>query len=73
MESIELLGQLERAQKAVVDGETDIRCQRDLIFRLERAREDASAARALLETLIKRQAERLENLGYVIRQFPEKE
>ena len=70
MESVELSKQLERAQKAVADGEIDVRCQRNFIFRLERAGKDTSEAHALLQTLTRRQVERLENLGHVIRQFP---
>jgi hypothetical protein len=70
MDSTERTERLERARRAVAEGEAQIERQRALIAHLEKTREDASAAHALLDTLVKRQAERLENLGHVIREFP---
>jgi len=71
MESAELANRLESARKAVAEGEVQIQRQRDLIARLKEAGEDTDKARAVLKTLAKRQAERLENLGYIMRQFPQ--
>jgi hypothetical protein len=69
MESAELAERLERAQRAVVEGEAHIQRQRSLIARLENAGEDTCAARALLKTLLKRQTERQKNLALAVRQF----
>jgi hypothetical protein len=69
MESAELAWRVERARRAVAESETDIRCQRDLIFRLERAREDTTEARALLNVLLERQAARQQNLSVLVRQL----
>jgi hypothetical protein len=69
MDSAELAWRLERARNAVAESETDIRCQRDLIFRLERAREDTTEARALLKVLFERQAVRQKNLSVIARQL----
>jgi hypothetical protein len=71
MDSVGLADRLGRARRAVAEGETQIQHQRDLIVRLEEAGEDASDARALLTTMLKRQAERQNNLALVIRQFPQ--
>jgi hypothetical protein len=69
MESAELAWRIERARRAVAESETDIRCQRDLIFRIERAREDTTEARALLNVLLERQAVRQQNLSALVRQL----
>jgi hypothetical protein len=70
MESAELVWRLEKARRAIADGETDIRAQRDVILRLKHAGEDAGAARALLKALLQRQAQRRKNLAFIIRQSP---
>ena len=70
MESAELAERLEKTQRAVAEGEAHIQRQRNLIARLEEAGDDTSEARALLKTLVKRQAERQQNLALAIRQFP---
>jgi hypothetical protein len=70
MESAELAERLEKAQRAVVEGEAQIQRQRSLIARLENAGEDTSEARALLKTLLGRQTERQKNLALAIRQSP---
>jgi hypothetical protein len=70
MEIAELTERLERARRAYAEGETHTQRQRDSIARLEQAGEDASEARALLKTLLERQAERQKNLADIIRQFP---
>ena len=70
MESVELTELLGKAQRAVVEGEAQIQRQRSLIARLEEAGDDTSEARTLLRTLLKRQAERQQNLALAIRQFP---
>jgi hypothetical protein len=72
MESAELVSRFEKARRAIADGETDIRYQRDIILHLKHAGEDAGAARALLKTLLQRQAQRRKNLAFIIRQFPPK-
>jgi hypothetical protein len=69
MESAELALQLEKARRAVTEGETHIRRQRDLVFRLERAGKGTTEARALLQTLLQRQTQRQENLAFIIRQI----
>src|SRR5689334_23352930 len=68
MESAELAERLEKTQRAVAEGEAHIRRQRNLIARLEEAGDDTSEARALLKTLLKRQAEREQNLALAIQQ-----
>ena len=70
MDGTELTERLERARRAVAEGETQIEHQRALIVRLRRTGEDISEAHALLDTLVKRQDERLQNLGFVLREFP---
>jgi len=70
MDSAELAQRLERAQRAVAEGETHIQRQREHIARLEKGGEDPAEARALLKTMLKRQAERQSNLATVIREFP---
>jgi hypothetical protein len=68
MESAELVWRLEKARRAIADGETDIRRQREVILRLKHAGEDAGAARALLKTLLQRQTQRRKNLAFIVRQ-----
>jgi hypothetical protein len=68
MESAGLVWRLEKARRAIADGETDIRRQRDVVLRLKHAGEDAGAARALLKTLLQRQTQRRKNLAFIIRQ-----
>jgi hypothetical protein len=71
MDSAELLTErLDRARRAVAEGETQIERQRVLIARLEQAGQDISEVRTLLDTLAKRQAERIHNLTAVMREYP---
>ena len=70
MERAELVRQLEKARKAVTEGETQIRRQRDLVFRLERARTDTTEANALLRVLLERQAQRQRNRAVLELEFP---
>jgi hypothetical protein len=70
MQSAEKADRLERAQRSVAEGESQIHHQRDVVFRLEEAGDDTTDARGLLEILIKRQVERLANLAASMREFP---
>ena len=70
MKRAELADRLERAQRSVVEGETDVERQRDVVADLENAGDDTTEARALLDIMLKRQAERLRNLAEVMRQYP---
>jgi len=70
MERAELVRRLERARRAVTEGETQIRRQRDYVFRLERAGKNTTEAQALLRVLLERQAQRQRNLALVELQFP---
>ena len=65
MDRADLTEQLEKAAAAVSDGEALIEHQRPLIARLDKAAEDTSEARALLDTLVKRHS-----LAFAIRQYP---
>ena len=69
LDSTESAERLEKARRAVAEGETIMQDQRDLLARLENLGVDTSEARAVLDTLAKRQAGRLENLAYLMRQF----
>lgn len=68
-ELAELAERLEKARRAVAGGETDMHYQRDVIARLKKAKVNTSEARAVLDTLAKRQAERVESLAYIMRHF----
>jgi hypothetical protein len=70
MDVAELSEWLARAQRAVEQGEAHIQRQRAVIARQEMARQDATDARALLKTLLERQARRTEHLALLMRQFP---
>ena len=70
MESAELAWRLEKARRAVTEGETQIRRQRDFIYRLERGAKDTTEARAVLKTLLERQTQREKNLDVMIKQLP---
>ena len=72
MDGTEQTKQFEKASRAIAEGEAQIERQRDLIARLKQAGEDTSEANALLDTLVKRQAERLQSLGSIMRWFPSK-
>jgi CRISPR/Cas system-associated endoribonuclease Cas2 len=70
MQSAELAAdRLERAQRSVAEGESQIHDQRDLVVRLEEAGDDATIARGLLDILLKRQIEQLANLAAHMREF----
>ena len=71
MEIATLADRLERARRSVAEGDANIQHQRDLIARLKEAGEDTGEARLELDALLKRQAERQQNLAMVIRQFPD--
>ena len=71
MEITELADRLERARRSVAEGQANIQHQRDLIARLKEAGADTGEACLELEALLKRQAQRQENLAMVIRQFPD--
>ncbi len=73
MESAELADRLERARRSVAEGETHVQRQRDLVVGLEESGDDTTEARALLEIILKRQAERLKNLAHTMRQYPQSE
>jgi hypothetical protein len=69
MDSADLLTErLDRARRAVAEGEAQIERQRALIARLEKAGQDISEVRALLDTLAKRQA--VHNLAAIMREYP---
>ncbi len=70
MELAKLAERLERARRAVAEGDASIQHQRDLIARLKEAGGDTGEARLVLDALLKRQAERQQNLAMVIKQFP---
>lgn len=70
MQGAETEDWLERAQRSVAEGESQIHDQRDLVLRLEEAGDDAAIARGLLGVLIKRQVERLTNLAARMTEFP---
>jgi hypothetical protein len=69
MNTIEVTEPLETASRAIADGEAQIAHQRTLIARLEATAEDTGEACALLNALVRRQAERLQNLAAIIRSF----
>ena len=70
MEIAELSDRLDRARRAVAEGDTNIRHQHDLIAHLKRAGADTSQARVVLDALLKRQAQRHHNLAVILRQIP---
>ena len=72
MEIAELAEQLERATRAVEEGEAQVQRQRDLISHLKKAGEDTDEAGTLLKTLLERQAKRQQHLAQVMRLFPPK-
>jgi hypothetical protein len=61
---------LDRARRAVAEGEAQIERQRALLARLEKTEQDISEVCALLDTLAKRQAERIHNLAAIMREYP---
>jgi hypothetical protein len=70
MDSAELLTErLDRARRAVAEGEAQIERQRVLIARLEKTEQDISEVRRLLDILAKRQAERIHNLAAVMCEY----
>ena len=69
MQDADWVERLDRAQRAVVKGETQIRHQRALVDRLERNGKNASAARALLRAVAERQCGYYTILASVIRDF----
>ena len=70
MQDADWVERLNKAQRAVMKGEKQIRHQRALVDRLERSGKDASAARALLRAVAERQCGYHTNLASVIREFP---
>ena len=70
METAELAERLEKARRAVAQGDANIQDQRELIARLKRDRKDTGAAELVLKALLKRQVERHANLAHIMRQFP---
>jgi hypothetical protein len=70
MELAKLADQVERARRAVAEGDASIQNQRDLIARLKMTGVDTGEARLVLDALVKRQAERQQNLAMIVRQFP---
>jgi len=67
----ELAERLSEVQAAVVNGETLIRRQRDLIVGLERDGKETSLALALLNTFIESQCFHQKDLARIIREFQE--
>lgn len=65
-----LAERLERARRAVAEGDADVMNQRKFIGRLKSDGKDTSQAQLVLDALLKRQTERQANLGHAIRQFP---
>jgi hypothetical protein len=70
MDTAELTERLEKARRAVAEGDTNIQDQRAHIARLKRDGRTTSAAQLVLDALLKRQNERHQNLAHVMRQFP---
>jgi hypothetical protein len=66
----ELAERLETAQRAVAKGDTNIQDQRDLVARLKEAGVDAGEARQELDSLLKHQTVRHQNLANIMRLFP---
>jgi hypothetical protein len=71
MEANGRIERLNRAQNAVLKGETQIRRQRELVTRLEQAGGNTRQARALLNALVERQCKYQKELASIIREFQE--